>query len=946
MIFRTTLFSSVLILFAAKAQAQDLKYEKYKLDNGMTVILHEDHSLPVAAVNLWYRVGSKDEPVRRSGFAHLFEHLMFMGTQRVPGSKFDTIMEGGGGSNNASTSSDRTNYFSAGPANLLPTLLWLEADRLEDLGRMMDQEKLDKQRDVVRNERRQSYENRPYGKADLKIQEEMYPPGHPYHIPVIGTHEDLEAATVSDVKEFFATFYVPANVTLVVAGDFQPSTIKPLVADLFGSLPQGGTPQRRTADPVKLGSMKRLTMYDKVQLPLVAVVYHSPAWYADGDAEMDLIAGILTEGKTSRLYKRLVYDDKIAAEVSAYQDSSQLGSLFRIDVLANPGVDLERVEKAIDEEVSRLAKDGPTAQELEKRKLRVELSMLSGMQSAAAKADQLNEYDYIWGEPNSFQRDLDRYRNATVAGVQQWAQRVFTQDARLVALVLPEGPEQTEAAADKAPDKAVAKAPETASSQPSKPLERKPSPRDQQPKLTPVEAFNPPMPEVFKLRNDIQVMVWNKSELPLVSMSVVFLRGGYLVGDSNRAGAVYMTADMLDEGTIELDALKYNDAMQELGARFSTSAERDCILVSLTALKRNFQPAADLAVDSFRRPRLDFTDFERIRKLHLEELRQHEDEPGIVAARVAARALYGHDHRYGWPVEGTLESIEKMTFEELKLQYATQIRPQYVTVLVAGDITRQEAQAVLDPLIGTWDLPAISNAEKPDIKVPQREATEVLMVDRPDAVQTVVYFIMPGPSYGDPRRTQYWLLNTLLGGSFTSRLNMNLREQHGFTYGARSSFQMRKDTGHLLASSSVKADTTGESIVEFLREFNRLSRGDVTEEDAVKARETLRTDVIDSFAGLNGIIRQGLERVLNQQKMDTLVEDTRAMQTVTAAQLNDLAKSAISLNKGVLVLVGDKKTILREFAEIQSDGPIAEGAPKVTLPTPVEVDTLGNPIKK
>jgi predicted Zn-dependent peptidase len=245
------------ILPAGVARAQDLKYEKYKLDNGMTVILHEDHSLPVAGVNLWYRVGSKDEPQRRSGFAHLFEHLMFMGTERVPGNKFDTIMEGGGGANNASTSSDRTNYFSSGPAPLLPTLLWLEADRLEDLARTMDQEKLDKQRDVVRNERRQSYENRPYGKVELEIPEIMYPAGHPYHIPVIGTHEDLEAATVSDVKDFFATFYVPANVALCVAGDFDPKVIRPLITDLFGGLPHGGTPKRRTAEPAKLDSVKR-----------------------------------------------------------------------------------------------------------------------------------------------------------------------------------------------------------------------------------------------------------------------------------------------------------------------------------------------------------------------------------------------------------------------------------------------------------------------------------------------------------------------------------------------------------------------------------------------------------------------------------------------------------------------------------------------------------------
>ncbi len=911
---RSLLFMLSSCLFAGNVQAQDLKYEKYKLDNGMTVILHEDHSLPVAGVNLWYRVGSKDEPDRRSGFAHLFEHLMFMGTQRVPGNKFDTIMEGGGGANNASTSSDRTNYYSSGPAALLPTLLWLDADRLEDLARTMDQEKLDKQRDVVRNERRQSYENRPYGKADLAIQEMMYPPGHPYHIPVIGTHEDLEAATVSDVKDFFATFYVPANVTLCVAGDFDPKRIKPLIADLFGGLSHGGTPQRRTAGPVKLDSIKRATMLDQVQLPMIAMVYHSPAWYAEGDAEMNLAASVLTKGKTSRLYKRLVYDDKIAAEVSAYQDSSQLGSMFRIDVLANPGVDLDRLEKTIDEEVSRLAKDGPTAKELEKYKVEYELSMLSGLQSVEAKADQLNEYDYILGEPNSFKRDLDRYRNATVEGVRQWASKVLTQEARLIMCILPEEPD------------------------------RKDSPRDKRPNLAPAASFDPPMPESFKLKNGIPVMLWTKKDLPMVAMTVAFLREGFVVGDTDRAGAIWMTADMLDEGTIDLDALQFNDAMQQLGARFSTSAERDAILVSLSVLQRNFDRAAELAIDSLRRNRLDYNDFERVRKLHLEELRQHEDEPGIVASRVAAKAFYGAEHRYGWPMEGTLETIAKMTHEELQLQYATMVRAQNATVMVAGDISRGELQPLLESYLGTWNQPALSNSDKQGIKTPQRDRLEVLMVDRPDAVQTVIQFIMPGPAYGDARRTQYWLLNTLLGGSFTSRLNMNLREEHGFTYGARSSFSMRKDMGHLIATSNVRADATGDAVAEFLREFGRISGGDVTDEDTAKVRETLRTDLIQSFAGLNGIIRQALERLVNKQPMESLISDMKSIQAVNSAQLNELARTAVPLNKGVLVLVGDKNTILKELSELQPDGPVEAGSTKFVIPVPVEVDSLGKRI--
>ncbi|MDO8632202.1 MAG: insulinase family protein, partial [Phycisphaerales bacterium] len=516
---------------ATAACGQDVKYEKYKLDNGMTVILHEDHTLPVGAINLWYRVGSKDEPPQRSGFAHLFEHLMFMGTERVAGNKFDTIMESGGGSNNASTSSDRTNYFSSGPAALLPTLLWLDADRLEDLARTMDQEKLDKQRDVVRNERRQSYENRPYGKAELQIQEMMFPPGHPYHIPVIGTHEDLEAATVADVKDFFASFYVPNNVTLCVAGDFDPKVSKPLIADVFGSLPRRPDPKRSASGPVKLDGVKRATTYDKVQLPLVAMAYHSPAWYAEGDAEMNLAGAILSRGKTSRLYKRLVYDDKIAAEVSAYQDSGQLGSTFRIDVLAKPQADLDVLEKTVDEEVARLIKDGPQPRELEQRKAEYELRMLSGLQSVEAKADQFNEYDYIWGEPNAFRRDLDRYRNATVEGVRTWTEKSLTPGARVIMRVLPESADssakpEAQAAASAKDEKPKEAPPDAEKKAPTAKAEASPRPasaRDNQPPPGVSPKFSPPAPESFTLSNGIPVMLWHKSELPLVAMTIVFM---------------------------------------------------------------------------------------------------------------------------------------------------------------------------------------------------------------------------------------------------------------------------------------------------------------------------------------------------------------------------------------------------------------------------------------
>ncbi|MBK8269543.1 MAG: insulinase family protein [Planctomycetes bacterium] len=489
-----------LAIFAvAPANGQDVKYEKYRLDNGMTVILHEDHSLPVATINLWYYVGGKDESPGRSGFAHLFEHLMFMGTRRVPGNKFDAMMEAGGGWNNASTSWDRTNYYSFGPASLLPTLLWLDADRLEDLGREMTQEKLDKQREVVRNERRQTSEMQPYGRAELKVCELMYPIGHPYHIEVIGTHEDLQAASVQDVKDFFRTFYVPNNMSLVVAGDFDPAETKPLIEKLFGTLPRDADPKHAQADPVKLSDVKRATYTDRVQFSRLSFVYHSPAEFQPGDAEMDLTGRILGEGKSSRLYKRLVYDDKIATDVSAYQSSGLLGSLFNVHVTAKQGVSLDQIEEVTDEVLKEYLEKGPTDEELERQKASIEYEKLSGLQSLLTKADALNKYNFYFGEPNGFKRDLDRYRRETTTSVAKAAREILTPGARLIMRVLSE-------------------------SDAGKPSESSGvvlAGRDEEPGASPEKAFEPQAPTVFKLSNGIEVRHWERSELPLVQVSLM-----------------------------------------------------------------------------------------------------------------------------------------------------------------------------------------------------------------------------------------------------------------------------------------------------------------------------------------------------------------------------------------------------------------------------------------
>lgn len=910
-ILRGLVMAAVLLVATCTARAQDVTYEKYTLPNGMTVILHEDHALPVCAVNIWYRVGAKDELPGRSGFAHLYEHLMFMGTERVPGNQFDVIMETGGGANNASTSLDRTNYFSAGPAKLLPTLLWLDADRLEDMGRTMSQEKLDLQRDVVRNELRQNIENRPYGKAEEQVYRLMYPPGHPYHNAVYGTHEDLEAASVTNVTDFFATYYVPNNASLVVAGDFKSAEVKPLIASLFGTLPRGADVSHKAADPVKLDRVVRDVTMDAVQLPKISFIYHSPANFAAGDAEMDLLAAVLTSGKSSRLYKRLVMDDKIAVDVSAYQNSARLGSMFHIEVTVPPGVDLDAIEKTVDEEIARLTKDGLTAEELEQRKAAFELSSLSRLQSIEAKADMLNAYEYNFGEPNSFKRDLDRYRNATPAGVQDWATKILTPNARVIQRVIP------------------------------KESERDATPRDERPKDLAPATFDPPPPETFSLSNGVKVQFFKRDELPLVSMELV-CKPLSPINPPAQAGLASLTSQMLDEGTKDLTSLQFSDAMSLLGANFGVGADQESVTVSLTSLRRTFDKALGLAHSAIATPRFDQADWDRVKRLHLEDLKQEDDEPAIVAARVGMKTLYAETNPYAWPMSGTPETVEKFSLNDAKSKHAALLRPEQSTIILAGNLSKDEARSMLEKTFGSWKAagPAIAPSEIApltaasgfDTLAPASgDSLRVFLVHRPEAVQTVIRFYMPGVPLKDDNRSSLRLLNTILGGSFTSRLNQNLREKNGFTYGAGSRFSMQPSTGIFTASSNVKADATGPALKEFLGELNRLRAGDVSSDELIKAQETVRTDVIQSFQGLGGIVGNAAELVAADMPFDTIKADLAKLPGVSADNLNSIARGAIPLERGVLVLVGDRTLVLDQ---IKSLG----------LPAPVELDVRGKPV--
>ncbi|MBY0262578.1 MAG: insulinase family protein, partial [Phycisphaerales bacterium] len=670
---------------------------------------------------------------------------------------------------------------------------------------------------------------------------------------------------------------------------------------LFGSIPAGAPVTRREPKdwPVPaLGKVVRSTILDKVEQAKVSVVYHSPPQYAAGDAEMDLVGALLTQGKGSPLQRRLVLEEKLATEVSAYQQGSVLGGLFFIDVMASPGADLNRVETIVDEEVQRLSKDGPSAADLEARKATIEMGFLGRMDSVENVADKLNEYEYFFGEPDSFKRDLDRWRNATPAGVREWAGRVLTPGSRLVLRTLPQEPERAASA------------------------------RDERPTAQAVAEFRVPRPDGFTLENGLKVLVWNRPQVPLVSVNLLVRPEGAIMVSPAKAGLGQLTADMLEEGAGTRDAVAFSEAVQSLGADLSCSAGYDHFLVGLTALKRNLQPSSALLADAVLRPRFETGDFERVKRLHLEALEQEMSDPQAVASRAGLRYLLGDGHAYGTPASGSVATVTPLSLDDARALHAWAFSPANTTVLVSGDITTDEARTLVSGVFGSWTGTKAANPAPFDgpsqTFIPfdprkiwmEGQGLKVAVVDRPDAVQTVLRLIIPNVNFADATRPYRRVLNAVVGGSFTSRLNQKLREELGYTYGAGSSFQMMAGGGLFIASTSVKADVTGPSVRELLHEISRVRGADITDAEGAKAQETVRTQIVQSLSGIHGPVAATVPYLVAGKAPAQLAEDYAEIQRATAFEINRLAGPAIPVERGVLVLVGDKKLILEQIKDL------------------------------
>ncbi len=883
-----------------------LVFEKYKLKNGLEVILSQDHRLPMVAVNLWYHVGPSHEKAGRTGFAHLFEHMMFQGSRHIGDDQHFKFLEGAGASDiNGTTDFDRTNYFETLPSNQLELALWLESDRMGYLLDTLDQAKLTNQIDVVRNERRQGVENPPYGLVDEAVYQELFPKGHPYYAYVIGSHADLEAARLDDVRDFFKQYYAPNNASLAIVGDFDKAQAKALVEKYFGSIPSGPAVEPLNVKTPAITSERRKSVTDRVELPRVYMAWLTSPIFKPGDAEFDFIARILGQGKSSRLYKRLVYDDQIAQNVNAAQYSLILGSTFVIEATAKPGVKAEQLEAAITDELDKLRREGPTAAEVSAARNVIQAGIIRGLETLGGfggVADRLNQYNHYLGDPGYLPKDLARYDQATPESVRKYAQEL-TKDARVVVYGVP-----GEKVIDDVPRKEAAeeKKQEMAGSMPDEPW------RVQTPKPGPASRLTLPTPVKFQLPNGLDVYLLERHNLPVISVNLAVLAGSE-ANPKDLAGAASFTADMLDEGTAKRPTLQLAQDVDQIGATLAATSTADHATISMRTLTRNADAMFGILSDVVLHPAFTPAEIERVRKERLTTLLQQRDDPRQLGIRTFYRELYGAGHPYGTIDLGTESSNKAITRDDLAGFWKQRYVPANSALVVAGDLSEQELRDLAKKYFGAW-TGKVAKATPPE--APSAGARRVVIVDKPGAPQTYVRVGQVAVPRSTPDYVPLEVMNATLGGLFSSRINLNLREEHGYTYGAGTVLIYRRGPGPFYAGSSIRTNVTGAAIGEMFKELERMRSTDVTADELRIAKDFIARSLPGQFETTLQAADAVRDMYVYELPVDYYSTLPQAVDKVTVADVRRVSQKYLSPENMIVVGVGDRAKIQPEIEKL------------------------------
>jgi zinc protease len=885
--------------------------EKYTLPNGLEVILSRRPELPMVAVNLWYHVGPAHEAAGRTGFAHLFEHMMFQASKHVPEDSFFRTLEAAGASDiNGSTSFDYTNYYQTVPANQLELALWLESDRMGYLLDVVDETSFANQQDVVRNERRQRTENAPYGLAQEAMFQLLYPAGHPYHGVVIGSHQDIQAAKLADVKQFFKEYYAPNNATLSLVGDFDPQQVRQLVTRYFGSLKRGPAVAPVKIDTPRITAERRKVVPSRIELPKVYMAWITPPFFRPGDAEADVTATILGGGRSSRLYKKLVYERQIAQDVSAFQYSLMLGSAFMIEATARPGHTVEELEKAIDEELSALAAQPPDVREVERARNQFETSTVSSLESISGLADRLNLYNHYVGQPDYVEQDFGRYSGITPAAVQSFVRDQLPRTGRVVVHAVQGTP-------DLGPQVATPPPPKSAAGTGAESINVDEPWRKEPPKAGAARAVQLPTPTSTTLPNGLTLILNERPGLPIVSASLVF-RSGSGANPPDQPGLASFAVAMLDEGTATRNALQIADEVAQLGASLGTSSSMDSMTVSGRALSKNFAPLLDLVADVTLRPSFAAPEIERQRTQRLSALLQQREDPSQVAGRVAAAALYGPKHAYGYTELGTEASVKSMTRDDMLGFWKAHFLPNAAALVVAGDISMNELRAVAEKSFGAWQRGQPPRAAP---GAPSTTDARVVIVDTPGAPQTQLRVVGMGAPRSSPDFRPMQLMNQALGGTFAGRVNMNLREKNGYSYGTYSQFVFRRDSGMFQVYGGVRTDVTAPAVREVFNELRGVHERPITQDELVRAKDGLSNSLPGAFETSSNAVSNFANVFTYDLGLDYYAKYAAQVRAVTPEQVHQMAEKYIIPGRMIVVAVGDRKAIEPELQKLNL-GPV------------------------
>ncbi len=897
-----------------------INYEKYELENGLTVIFHTDYSDPVVAVSLTAHVGSARELPGKTGFAHLFEHLLFNESENLGRGGLDNMSARVGGSGaNGSTSNDRTNYFQTVPKDALEKMLWAEADKLGWFINTVTEPVLAKEKQVVKNEKRQNYDNRPYGHVSAVISENLYPKGHPYSWTVIGSLDDLQAATLQDVKDFYNTWYVPNNVTLVVAGDFDPAQAKEWVNKYFGEIKRGEEIPALEKQPVSLNETKKLFYEDNfARLPYLSLNWPGVPEYHPDSYALQILTDYLSNGQKAPLFKTLVKDMKVSSNVRLYSSSSELAGEISLSVMAFPDKDLDEVYDAVQVALNDFETNGISEKDLNRIKAGAESSFYRGLSSVMGKSSQLAHYNIFAGDPGFITEDISNLLEVTIQDVERVYDQYIRDKSFIATSFVPKGSAELALQGSQPAhiaEENILSSVETFDVDQVVEYEKTPSTFDRSIEPPYGESPETPVPQVWKkeLANGLNIYGIENNEVPLVDLSII-VKGGMLVDHPNKVGVANLFGILMNKGTQNKTPAELEEAIEELGARISFRSGQENIRISVSCLAKNYSKTMDLLEEMMFEPRWDQTEFDLARASIKSSLEQQKGNPGSIGSNEYSKLIYGPQHIFSHNSEGSLESLEMITMQDLKDFYKNYFSQDEAILNFVGALDQETVVASLSDISNKWEAKPVSLPEYSVPKAPENSL--VYLYDVPDAKQSIIYIGYPCMDVSDPDFYPASVMNYILGGGgFASRLTQVLRQEKGFTYGIRSGFSGSEIAGPFTISTSVKTSNTLEALI-LIQGILQDYADTFTEEDLEVTKSFLIKKNARAFETsgakldmLNQISTYGWSN-------DFIRQQEQIVRNMTVDQIRALAKKYIDPSRMLYLVVGDAKTQMDLLEEL------------------------------